>query len=151
MRKDSILSINSTPHIQTYNNLACSFGIIEEEIKNFKPWLCQHFIGLHYRKSWKTIVFNMRYSYHWNCFKSKICFVLPFSYESLISRIKKCIDKGYYIYICVNEKYIPKRLAYKKFNYSHHLYIYGYDDSEQYFYTLGYNDEYKYCMQKIDY
>ena len=149
MKEKIILEINSNPKIKTYNNIACSFSIIDSQIPNYDQWLCKHFTGLHYRKSWRTVVFNMRYSYHWSCFKSKICFVRPLAYNSFVRMIKKNIVNKYYIYLCVNEKYIPNRIAHNKINYSHDIYIYGFNDFENCFYTMGYDETFNFSTQKI--
>ena len=50
---------------------------------------------------------------------------------NIIEKLIMYIDRGYYIYMELNEYYIPNRPAYKNHNFYHDLLIYGYNKSNQ--------------------
>lgn len=67
--------------------------------------------------------------------------------------IKKCIinslSKGQYVFMCINEEFIPERYAFNKYYYYHEILVYGYNESLDVFYTLGYNDKKQYTTQLV--
>lgn len=146
-----ILAVNPTPPMRTFNNLGFSIGVIDEAIEDYSPWLLEHFVGLHYRKSWDSIAFDMPYSYRWDCFTSKMNFVIPFSQAHFLNTVRSNLRNGYYIYLTVNENYIPERFAYQKANIIHDLYVFGFDNGAHMFHTLAYNDKQRFEVQQISY
>lgn len=73
----------------------------------------------------------------------------PFFYKKMIyghiehldELIITSIEQGYYIYMSVNEFYIPNRNSFNQRNYTHDLLIYGYDNESEIFYTMGFDDK----------
>ena len=67
--------------------------------------------------------------------------------------VKKCIIKslarGEYVYLCVNEEYIPERYAFKRCYYYHEILVFGYCEENDKFKTIGYNDKMQYKTQLI--
>lgn len=55
-----------------------------------------------------------------------------------------------YVYLGVNEEYIPNRSLYGKAYYYHELLIYGYDEKTDKFYTIAFNKNLNYVSQMID-
>lgn len=62
-------------------------------------------------------------------------------YKDLKTFIKQSINRGYYPVICLDEYYIPNRNAYKKYHFFHHNLVYGYDDIQKVYMTVGYADK----------
>lgn len=89
------------------------------------------------------------YFWFWNCFEVKYSLHYPF--KNVIKKAKDFLDKGYYVFLCVNEKYIPERVNYKSTYYNHEILIFGYNDETCKFDTIAYNDNKKYDTQKILY
>lgn len=144
-----ILKISSHPSYNTYNNLGFAFSILDTLDIDYTNWLIAHFVNIYYRKTWKKLCFDMPYCYKWTCFKSNIIFYNSNKYDSFIDAIKRQLNKNRYIYLCVNEKYIPNRISFKKNNYIHDIYIYGYDDDKNVFLTAAYNNSYN-CTQHFN-
>lgn len=58
---------------------------------------------------------------------------------SLDQFVKYCLNRNYYLLLRLDEYYLSKRKAYKKYHYEHDNLIYGYDDRE--YYLLGYGQK----------
>ena len=56
--------------------------------------------------------------------------------EFIISALRS----GNYVYVKVNEFYLPHRISYKKEMFVHDILVYGVDNSNKLFYTYGYDD-----------
>ncbi len=143
------LKICSLPTYNTYNNLAFAFSIIDCLNIDYSNWLLSHFINVYFRKSWDSICFRMPYCYNWSCFKKRIVLYNSNDFESFIKCIKKQIDDNRYVYLCINERYIPQRNSYKNSDFIHDLYIYGYDDDKNTFKTAAYNMTQYFSKQEI--
>lgn len=67
--------------------------------------------------------------------------------------VKKCIieslAKGEYVYLCVNEEFIPERYAFNRCYYYHEILVFGYCEDTDKFKTIGYNDNMQYKTQLI--
>lgn len=147
LRKKVILPLDVNPQFRSYQHDAYALGIMNT-YKNFsKEWLINNFLLLKVRERQVFYAIPSVIAL-WNCFKTNI--ICTISYN-ILDAIKMHLNKQEYIYIVVNEKYIPERNAYKKFDYNHCLLIYGYDDETKSFLTIGYNKYNKYIPQWIQY
>lgn len=146
-----VLEISDTPSYNTFNDLAFAFSVIEGNQIDYSNWLVAHFIDVYYRKKWNAICFKMPYCYHWRCFKSNLVLYNSMKYNSFINTIEKQINYGKYVYLCVNEKFIPERFVYNKKNFLHNIYIYGYDNEKKIFFTAAYNTSKHFARQEISY
>lgn len=149
MKKE--LKMNTNPSYKTFNNLAFGFSIIELDIKDYTNWLVSNFLRVFYRITWGTISFKLPHCYRWKCFTHKMIIYNSKRYESFINAVENQINNDRYVYLCVNEKYIPNRPHYNKNNYLHDIYIYGYDNDNENFLTAGYNLSGHFSQQKISY
>ncbi len=149
MKKE--LKMTTNPSYKTFNNLAFGFSIIELDKKDYTNWLLSNFLGVYYRINWGTISFKLPHCYMWKCFRHKMIIYKSNKYNSFITAIENQINDDQYIYLCVNEKYIPNRTHYCKKNYLHDIYIYGYDNDNKIFLTAGYNLSGHFSQQKIPY
>ncbi len=64
--------------------------------------------------------------------------------------IVNSLNEKKYVYLCVNEEYIPQRPTYKKAYFYHELLIYGYEENTDKFYTIAFNENLSYVSQMID-
>lgn len=64
--------------------------------------------------------------------------------SNLIELIISYINKGSYVLAIVNEYHIPNRSAYKSFNQTHDILIFGFDLKAKLFDVLGYNEKGEY-------
>ena len=69
--------------------------------------------------------------------------------EDIITRVMEYLDLGIYVAGIFNEKYIPHKSAYKKRDFRHGFFIYGYNQNEHLFYALGYTDRLKFEFYPI--
>lgn len=146
-----LLKISHTPTYNTFNDLAFAFAVIDSSKTDYLNWLVSNFIGIYYKKKWDAICFKMPYCHSWQCFNSKLIFYNSYNYSSFIRSIEKQINNNRYIYICVNERFIPERFAYNNEDFVHDLYIYGYDNIAKKFFTGGYNTSKHFTLQEISY
>lgn len=72
-------------------------------------------------------------------------------YDNINTYIKNCIRHGYYLNICLDEYYVPERNAYRKYHYNHYNLFYGYNDKNQTYSILGYNQKGKLSISVIPY
>lgn len=78
--------------------------------------------------------------------KEHLCWSILSQYKlDLVSFLKENIDLGCYLYMKLDEYYIPHREAYHNFHFLHDNLIIGY--GEDYFIFVGY-DEYGFCSEK---
>jgi hypothetical protein len=69
----------------------------------------------------------------------------------IVPYVIKHIQCEYYFFGYVDEYYINDRVCYHKYHNPHDLFIYGYDDQKQIFYTMGYNSSGFYSSQEVSY
>lgn len=69
--------------------------------------------------------------------------------ENLVSTIMMAIKNDSYVILNVNEKFLPRREAYQAYDFRHDLLIYGYDEEQNCFMTLGFDEDFHY--RKIEY
>lgn len=65
--------------------------------------------------------------------------------ENIIGIIIDAIFNDFYIILNINEYYLHNRKAYQTKYFRHDIMIYGFNNSQCYFYTLGYNQNNKFC------
>lgn len=126
-----VLETIDSPTYNTFNDLAFAFSVIDAQICDHNKWLLEHFLEVYYKKSWDAVCFKMPYCYKCKCFNSKMILYNSNNYKKFIESVKsKLIITN--IYLCVNEKYLPQRLMYKKSDFIHNIYIYGYDTEKKF-------------------
>ena len=131
------------PRIKDNHDSAFSLSILEKHESFSNKWIIEKFMILKYKK---YLTYNNPFQLYWKCFKSKI--IIFYKNKNIINIIKKQLSRGRYVHVQINEKYIPNRLSYKKFDYSHNLLIYGFNESGK-IYTIAYNADGHYTTQEI--
>jgi hypothetical protein len=129
---------------------AFPLSILEASDNFSKLWLLQNFIWVSFEKRYGNVLTYRRpFFWFWNCFQLKIS--LHYPCKNVIWNIVKYIQKGYHVFICVNENYIPDRFAYQRYDNNHEILIYGYDNERRCFQTIAYNIREKYERQSVSY
>lgn len=128
-----MLKINENPRLRELHNTAFSFSVLEKE-KLPDSWILTNFFVLRYDQ---TLTYNVKFFLKWNCFSRK--FVFYYDKMNIIEKLIMYIDHGYYIYMELNEYYIPNRPAYKNYDFYHDVLIFGYNKDKQNFSTIAYN------------
>ena len=143
-----ILPIEKEPSFRELHTSAYPLSILEASNTFSKKWLIQNFVNIAFKKEYDNALTYVR-PYFWfcNCFKVK--YSLHYPLKNVIKKVKDFLDKDYYVFLCVNEEYIPERIYYKNAYYNHEILIFGYDDELNEFDTIAYNDKRKYDTQKV--
>ncbi len=153
------LMINTNPLVRVYQYNAYANGVLSIDEKSL-PWFLNNHIQLVFYKDnieKNNIIFDF--------FTGNVFGGIPLlQYEAVndnyhikssqaatIEFIKECINNGYYIYTFVNEFYIPNRLAYNKYDCSHDILIYGYDEDNHLCNTIGYTDKLQFNESEISF
>ena len=143
-----ILPIEKEPSFRELHTSAYPLSILEASNTFSKKWFIQNFVNIAFKKEYDNALTYVRpYFWFWNCFKVK--YSLHYPLKNVIKKVKDFLDKDYYVFLCVNEEYIPERIYYKNAYYNHEILIFGYDDELNEFDTIAYNDKRKYDTQKV--
>lgn len=133
MDSEKILEINQAPFLRELHNTAFSFAVLETtEIP--KAWILEKFLVLKFSD---VLTYNVPFFLNWNCFSRKA--IIYFPKMKISHEIIRYLNKNYYIYIELNEFYIPLRKNYKTKDYYHDLLIYGVNMDNSKFLTIAYN------------
>lgn len=142
------LPICEDPVFQDLHTSAFPLSILEADKNFLKLWVLHNFIQVSFERRYGDVLTYKRpFFWLWKCFNVKIS--LHYPAKNVIKTIKKYLMKGFYVFICVNEKYIPERFAYQVCDNNHELLIYGHDDNRKCFQTIAYNIRDKYERQDI--
>ena len=155
--KKTKLSLGN-PKVCTYHYDAYPLSVISSGKGNYNEWIMSNYIQLCANKNIKNSdgVFLEFYGEHG--FSSPFLEVQKLSWKflskmgiNLHNVVEKVIEEGYYIYVQVDEYFIPKRWAYNNTHYLHDLLIYGYDKSKGQYNVVGYDDKFNYVESVISY
>lgn len=69
--------------------------------------------------------------------------------ENVVSTIIMAIKNNSYVILNVNEKFLSRREAYQAYDFRHDLFIYGFDEEQNSFMTLGFDEDFHY--RQIEY
>lgn len=130
------------------------FGIYFNFFENrFYNWYYMNYIELHYHEALKEVrgcpvellSLPLKKNNYYLMHPLLDYYCIPFViFETLnidiVEYVKRSIDKNCYVILSLNEYYVPVRRAYKLIPcYIHENMIYGYDESRQCVYLLGFN------------
>lgn len=140
-----LLPFPDEPVFICYHNKAFPFGIIQANANgDFMKWLCSKSVGCIFNPSAGPDKFDLDIIDQWGnmegvterqTFKLKNDMIGKIGIDFL-SMLRTVIDNDCYIRGIFNEKYIPHKDAYNRYDYIHDFLIIGYDDD--YFYSAGY-------------
>lgn len=140
-----------------YHNLAFPLGIMKANISNFDEWLCNKLIDCKYENNYGR--YNLFDSDIWEYAKgvtqTQSFHITPDLFNcnafDIIGIIRYMIDHGNYIMGLLNEKYLPMKKAYGKYDFVHDFLIYGYDDNNRVFRSAGYTSRGHYELYDMSY
>lgn len=141
-----VLNITTDIPIKTYNNIAYPLSIIFGNIPDANDWLFTKSFRLKYGSEVSDITLNLPYNIDWDCFEKNIV-KNSMSKDDIMDEILR----ENYVYLAVDEKFIPKRLNYQKKNFIHDILVYGFDDVQNSFYVIGFDEQQNYICQPVDY
>lgn len=143
--KEKILEINESPFLRDLHNTAFSFAVLEAN-KLPKSWILENFLVLKFSES---LTYRVPFFLKWRCFSRKA--IVYFPKTKISHNIVNYINKNYYVYIELNEFYIPNRKNYKIKDYYHDLLIYGFDIDNSKFLTIAYNNTGSFSPQWVSF
>ena len=142
MKKKKILPIDLNPFYRTYGYLWFPNGIIMANFDNSEDWIISNNINLGYSNNQLKVydressfldsgplIIQERIIHHYDLITNP-AFVLHC--------IEDLIDSDYYIEGFWNEKAISVMFPYKKYDFYHSYYLYGYDNEKKDLYAVGY-------------
>lgn len=150
-----ILPICEDVCLKTLNCLAMPFSVLQSSNKFSYNYAFNKMLSLYSKK--KNILLKDEKSMlvphcfpfiFWRALHFKV--YLLHNEKNIKKIIIKSLQKRRYVYMGVNEEFIPERAAYKKAYFYHELLIYGYDELTHKFYTIAFNDKLSYKTQLID-
>lgn len=141
-----ILSITTVIPIKTYNNIAYPLSIIFSKFNNAKNWLFQNSFSLKYGTEVNDVTLSLPYNMDWKCFEKK-----SLKNNTSLKDIIYEINQERYVYLAVNERYIPHRESFQKEDFIHDILVYGFDEEQREFYVVGFNEYHVYVCQKISF
>lgn len=148
------LPVDENPPIKTVNGYAFPLSIIGGHHKNYIPWVTSNFLNisyhpLHFTKRINRLCFRKSAYFFWSFFRFRIKFL--WHNQEIVQYLKRELDKDNYIALFLNEYFIPGKSSYKKKNFIHDKYIYGYNDDLKVFYVLSIADKGMYKKHEISY
>ena len=145
-----------TPSIVTYVYEGYMLGIMQANGDKYKEWMLSNYIQLNCHDNFVKEGELFLAFYDDIAIKSPFLKTEKISWAKtrkmgidIIDYFKKCIDLECYIYLKVDQFYIPRRPSYKKKFYLHDEMIVGYDDTS--FILMGYDDKGEISKQKVLY
>ncbi|MBC1512029.1 hypothetical protein [Listeria booriae] len=141
----NILPINENPIINCYDFEAFPYNIVSLD-PSYEGWIVSNYLTLVMQRKYaekpvpfgfflpdyttipgvKTVKLNRD-------FVSRVILDID-----LLAMITNSIDEGYYIYLNLDEYFIPNRKAYRAYNNSHDVLVNGYDDVKKEIFLYGY-------------
>ncbi|MBP2245845.1 hypothetical protein [Paenibacillus xylanexedens] len=145
------------PLISNYPQHAYYFSIISNNEK-FLPWIYSNYLNMCFMESSNNCFLDyyaQTPEHHFHpCFvdsqrllRSTILKYIP----DIVEFLKDQIHFENYIWLHVNEYYIPGSPAYKKYSFPHAIFINGFDDNEQRFNISGFLKHRKYMCSYASY
>ncbi|PEA82339.1 hypothetical protein [Bacillus pseudomycoides] len=120
------------------------------------PWIHSNFIQMCYDRSENSPVPFAPYIFDYAQNPWLITHKLDRSIYSIFNKdiidfVRESIDRDYYVYLNVDEFFIPNRNAFQNYNYSHDILIFGYDEVKGVFNVLGYDHNYEFKKSEVSY
>ena len=146
-----ILPLEKNPVIRTYQHLAYSFSILGTN-QDSCYWLCNQYTQL-INDGKNDMTFYLDFLNRQDALECGIisCETIKKFKIDVVELIRNEIKKGWYVYICIDEFYIPERDVYQKEHFIHDCLVYGFDDTKKEFHIIGYNDKHMYRESRASY
>lgn len=160
MKNTHVLPFETEPLVRSYHSLAFPMGIIQANAqKDLTEWYCGKYINCHFMLEYPQNRFNTCTYDEWGAQEGILLYQHFYMqsdlYKQLVSNIVDIVKRfllcDCYVSGMYNERYIPGKSAYGKYDYLHDYIIYGYDDDTQSFLSAGYLLDGKYQSFSITY
>lgn len=157
-----ILPIEVNPPIKSFLHHGFYNSIILARNDTIMPFLFNQYIQLVYRP-YKRFIDEERLDYYFKWTDNFNDNLQYFDYEinykdtllinniSIVDYVRNMIKLAYYCILPVNEYHIPKKHIYHRGYFFHDLMVYGFDDSSEMFYILGYTYQNIYSATQASY
>lgn len=149
-----LLALEMNPSIKVLHYLAFPVSIIEAHRNYSTNFLLENFISLRAKgknvlgkEEHRVLVPGCPPFIFWRCLK--FCISPYYFGKNVKKHIIQSLEKGRYVYLCVNEQYIQHRNAYNNYYHYHEILIYGYRADIDAFQTIAYNDKKRYEPQDV--
>lgn len=139
--------------IRTYHYRAYLETVLHQH-NNYLEWLYSNYIQLVF---FKNPIDTISLDY----FAPSILGACPLLYFDVIENpdekddlhynLQKTLLNGYYVYLFVDEYYVPNRKSYNIKHFVHDVLIYGFDEKQEKYYLLGYDENLHYNKSEIDF
>lgn len=131
------LNFDSNVSIRSYQFYLYPLGIISANSMYASEFILNRFTNIFYGES---IQYYEKPYNDWGILK--VDNISNITRQNFINTIINKINEGYFIHLkFINEFFLPDTLAFNKGNNKHDLLITGYDDENQYLYTVFYNKD----------
>lgn len=134
-----ILDFNTSSPITSYNYTSFIGGVMFAHNMNMYPYYLSNHILLLSNKHFDVSCDDMIMFEDKNVFQIKKIKRDILAAKEIKEDIIEKLNNGYYASVTVDEFYIPNRYFYKKMSFYHDMLIYGYDLSENVFFTAAYD------------
>ncbi len=163
MKDAVVLPFEPSPAVRCYHNNAFPLGIIQGNAKvlnkDITPWIIGKYLNcvFNYDATDNRYEIDMtdwwgideKIVYH-QCIDMRIDTLEKVGIDG-INLIKQLLNENFYVSGMFNEKHIPGKASYKKWDYVHDFIVYGYDDNKEVYYSAGYLGNRKYSAFEIPY
>lgn len=137
--------INNVP-IKTYNYIAFRLSIIFGNYDLPTDWLFLNAFQLKYGPQFNDVTLDVYDDPEWNCFEKKIL-----SNQIKTDEIIANISNNSYVYLAVDEKFIPNTIAHQQQSFIHDILVYGFNEEKKLFDIIGFDKRQQYICQKISF
>lgn len=151
--KKIILPIETQPIVKNYLHHAVPLSIIgATDNDRVSRIVLSEYIDVIYKPESIWFDYHNDLFEHWHCINCQIIKreLLEINNITPVSYIINALKLGYYSDIWLDAFYIPGKSWYKKSHHIHGILIYGYDEVEQSFYCLSYDDKQQFSVMRID-
>lgn len=157
MKIDQPLIID--PPIKALNHHAMFLGVLFLN-PTYHNYFSAHYVNLYYDFSSDFLNFIIPKFYTEEFFfvSTEIGYDIPdiITESCFFEQILHMMDKGYYLYTDVNERYIPNRHAYQKYDFSQSILFYGLETSQKKMNSIAYaicntDDSFQYTAEELSY
>lgn len=147
------------PPIKSLNHHAMFLGFLGLE-PTYNDYFTAHYVNLFYDFKLSSLDFVLPRFYTVENFLTST--MIGYDDPDIISEkyffemLHHSIANGYYLYANINERYIPNRSAYQKYDFQHNILVYGIDTSQRKIKSIAYtiyneDGSLRYQPEEIDY
>lgn len=144
-------SIHDNPEIRTYHYNAYLEAILYNH-HDYKEWLYSNYIQVVYLPEEQcnvTLDYEAPTIYGGCCLIEYQDFAIKDNKSLFFESINDNLQKGKYIYLFLDEFYVPERSSFGKSHFVHDILIYGMDKQSKKYLVIGYNSELVFVKSQI--